>query len=137
MKHFITLILIMICVAPGFPVSVQAANSPDDGANCRKHGRGMDCDVRQGSPPPEVTCTPEMRGRCGKRRGDWYGARRPVQSPAEALEQLRNYFSGRDYTIPGVDEKKWGFKADIVDQDGTIVDRVLIDKRTGRIRSIY
>jgi hypothetical protein len=36
-----------------------------------------------------------------------------------------------------IEEKDSYFEADIVSPDGPVVDRVIVDKRTGRIRSIY
>ncbi|MDD2540582.1 MAG: hypothetical protein PHH28_06000 [Desulfuromonadaceae bacterium] len=78
-----------------------------------------------------------MRGRCGKRRGDWYGARQPVSNATEARNLIQNYFAGQGYTTSGVTERRWGFWAEIIDKDGKIVDRVMIDKRSGRIRSLY
>ena len=77
-----------------------------------------------------------MRGRCGKRRGDWYGASQPVVSAVEARALLQNYFTGQEYSVSGVTEKKWGFRAEIFDKDGKMIDRVMIDKRSGRIRSL-
>ena len=78
-----------------------------------------------------------MRGRCGKRRGDWYGASQPVTSAAEAERLLGNFFAGQEYSVSAVTEKKWGFTADIRDKDKKVIDQVMIDKRSGRIRSLY
>jgi hypothetical protein len=84
----------------------------------------------------EGLCDPEMRGRCGKQRGDWYGASQPVANVEEARELLQSFFTGKEYHVSEITEKKWGFKADILDKNGTVVDRVMIDKRSGRIRSL-
>jgi hypothetical protein len=77
-----------------------------------------------------------MRGRCGKRRGDWYGARQPVANAAEAQKLLVNYFSDQGYAVSEMTEQIWGFRALIVDKNGKAVDVVMIDKRSGRIRSL-
>jgi hypothetical protein len=82
-------------------------------------------------------CNPEKRGWCGKRKGDWYGARRPVTSINDAREQLAKYFSGQQLVVAEVAEKQWRFEADVLDSCGKVVDRVMIDKRSGRVRSIY
>ena len=82
-------------------------------------------------------CSPEKRGWCGKRKGDWYGARRPVTSVSDAREQFGRYFSGQKMTVTEVAEKPWRFEADVLDSCGKVIDRVMIDKRSGRVRSIY
>jgi len=82
-------------------------------------------------------CSPAKRGWCGKRKGDWYGARRPVTSIDDAREQLAKYFSGQRVVVAEVTEKPWRFEADVLDSCGKVVDRVMIDKRSGRVRSIY
>lgn len=82
-------------------------------------------------------CPPGAPGWCGKRKGDRYGARRAVTSVQDAEEQLRQYYSGQDATISGVTENPWHFQADVLDKDGKVIDRVIIDKRSGRVRSIF
>jgi hypothetical protein len=82
-------------------------------------------------------CNLEKRGWCGKRKGDWYGARRPVTSINDAREQLAKYFSGQQLVVAEVAEKQWRYEADLLDSCGKFVDRVMIDKRSGRVRSIY
>jgi len=78
-----------------------------------------------------------MRGRCGKRRGDCYGARRPVTGADDARSQIVRYFEGQDVTVARLVEKQWQYEADILDRQGVLTDRVMIDKRSGRIRSLY
>lgn len=41
-----------------------------------------------------------------------------------------------EYAVSEIMEKKWGFRANILDKNGSVIDRVMIDKRTGRIRSL-
>lgn len=78
-----------------------------------------------------------MRGRCGKRRGDCYGARRPVTGADDARSQIVRYYEGQDVTIAKLVEKQWQYEADILDRQGVPIDRVMIDKRSGRIRSLF
>jgi len=119
-------------------VSAQPLQHAGESKECRKPGMRMDCDADPAWCKKEgESCSPEMRGRCGKRRGDWYGARQPVANAAEARGLLVSYFTGQGYTVSEVSDKKWGFKAEILDKNGNIVDRVMIDKRSGRIRSLY
>jgi len=81
----------------------------------------------------------EMRPRAfpyGESRGG-YGERKAVSSGDEARRMIRDYFSGRDVKIGDVRERDLFFEADIRDRHGALVDKVIIDKRTGRIRSTY
>lgn len=82
-------------------------------------------------------CRPEQQRRCGKRKGDWYGARRAVHSTEDARGLFVAYFAGQDVTISAINEKPWRFEADVKNHSGTVVDRVIVDKRSGRVRSIY
>lgn len=66
-----------------------------------------------------------------------YGQRRTIRTEAEARKMLLNYFSPQKATIGTIREKDWFFEAEIKDRHNTPIDRVIIDKRTGRIRSIY
>lgn len=97
-------------------------NRPPDKGWCRHEGK---------------ECRPEHRGKCGKRKGDWYGARRAVRSAQEASSRIDAYFAGQNVIISNITEKPWRFEADVVNQNGEAVDRVIIDKRSGRVRSIY
>lgn len=72
-------------------------------------------------------------GESGRR----YGERRVVAHSQEARRLLRDYFSGRDVRIGDIRERPLFFEADIRDRRGTLVDKVIIDRRTGRIRSMY
>lgn len=138
MKLLLPLLLgLLLLTAP--PVSAaQAENGAGDTGHGRMQRGKMDCESGPAwCKSDDGTCRTEMRGRCGKRRGDWYGASQPVATAGEARRLLQNYFAGQGYTVSEPAEKKWGFKAEIIDKSGKIIDRVMIDKRTGRIRSLY
>jgi hypothetical protein len=66
-----------------------------------------------------------------------YGEKRTVQNAADAMKVLKEYFSKKDVKIGEIREKKLYFEADILDRNNRVVDKVIVDKRTGRIRSIY
>jgi len=66
-----------------------------------------------------------------------YGARRMVNTEDEAQVIMREYFPDNNLKIGKIKKKKMYFEADITDRHGKVVDRVIIDKRTGRIRSVY
>ena len=42
-----------------------------------------------------------------------------------------------DIRINNIKERKWFFEAEIRDKKNKLIDVVIVDKRTGRIRSIY
>jgi hypothetical protein len=121
---FIALLILVAAVSGG--VSAAADARPPRHQN-------MDCCTTIGN----GQCNLEKRGWCGKRKGDWYGARRPVTSISDAREQLARYFAGRQLSVAELSEKPWRYEADLLDSSGRAVDRVMIDKRSGRIRSIY
>ncbi|MCL4491078.1 MAG: hypothetical protein M1510_04105 [Nitrospirae bacterium] len=67
----------------------------------------------------------------------WYGARKPVRGPKEARRMLEEYFKDKDVVVGAIKEMNRFYEAEIKDKSGNVIDRVIIDKRTGRIRSIY
>lgn len=66
-----------------------------------------------------------------------YGARRQVGTAEEAGLLLEEFYRGRPLTVGGIVEKPWYFEAEILESGGKVADRVIVDRRTGRIRSIY
>ena len=92
-------------------------------------------------PAPDVQAMNGWRG--GSPYGDYcpmwgsYGARKPVRSANEAKRILQEYFAPYDVKIGKIKEREWFFEADIKDKNNTLIDVVIVDKRTGRIRSIY
>lgn len=68
-------------------------------------------------------------------RADNYGACKPVLTVEDAVKRIRE--SSKDnITVDRVVERTWFFKADILDKDGRLLDKVIIHKKSGRIRSI-
>lgn len=118
---------IMIALLISFAGSSSlAADSERDCAKDRKWCRSIDKE-----------CRPDQQRRCGKRKGDWYGARRAVHSVEDARSLFIAYFAGQDVTISDINERPWRFEADVINRSGALVDRVIVDKRSGRVRSIY
>lgn len=66
-----------------------------------------------------------------------YGERRPVNTIEEAENALTEYFAQQDVKIGEISEQILFFEAEIRDKSNNLVDKVIVDKRTGRIRSIY
>jgi hypothetical protein len=65
-----------------------------------------------------------------------YGAKDPVKSADEARKRLEAYYDSDDLVVGKVSERPLYFEASIKHKDGRLVDRVIVDKRSGRIRSI-
>lgn len=70
-------------------------------------------------------------------RWDRYGARQTIKTAREARIRLNAYFSDSEVKIGKIIEKDGFFEAEIMDKNNTLLDKVIIDKRTGRIRSIF
>lgn len=66
-----------------------------------------------------------------------YGEKRPVTTIEEAKKVLSAYFAKKDVRIGEIREQELFFEAEIRDNNNNLVDKVIIDKRTGRIRSTY
>jgi hypothetical protein len=75
----------------------------------------------------------------GRRWGGPYGMRRTVTTADEAKQVVERYYEARQKAVivGRIVERRWFFFAEILDQDGKVVDEIIVDKRTGRIRSIY
>lgn len=74
---------------------------------------------------------------CYGSRWGWYGAKRGVDSAGEAKSLLHDYYADDDVTIGKIVGKGNYFEAEILDRKNRIIDRIIVDRRTGRIRSIY
>jgi succinate dehydrogenase/fumarate reductase flavoprotein subunit len=75
----------------------------------------------------------------GPKGGEPYGARRHVKTMDEAKCMVETSFSsmGEMVKTGKIEEKEWYFTAEILNRDGAVTDVVAVDKRTGRMRSIY
>jgi hypothetical protein len=79
----------------------------------------------------------DKRSPYGHSKSSTYGEKKTVTTAEQAEDILQEYFSGKEVMIGEIREKKLYFEADILGGDKKIIDSVIIDKRTGRIRSIY
>jgi hypothetical protein len=68
---------------------------------------------------------------------NWYGQRRAVPNAYEAGRIMGQYYQGREVRIGPVVERDIFYQADVRDSRGVLIDKVIIDKRTGRMRSTY
>ena len=65
-----------------------------------------------------------------------YGTCKEMLSPEDALHALASYYHGKGYRVGQVYHKGRFMEADIY-KDDKLVDKVLFDRKTGRLRSIY
>ncbi len=65
-----------------------------------------------------------------------YGEKQSVITKDAARSMLKDQIKG-DAKIGKTRERKLYYEFDITGKDGKLIDRVIIDKRTGRIRSVY
>jgi hypothetical protein len=66
-----------------------------------------------------------------------YGEKQKITTAGEARKALEKHFANKDVIIGEVVEKELYFEADIMDKKQAVIDKVIVDKRTGRVRSIY
>lgn len=85
-----------------------------------------------------LECQPVYGDYWKSKRWGWYGAKRIVRTPEEAKEILEKVFiNERNVRIGEIRERPRFFEADIINTKGTRIDLIIIDKRSGRIRSVY
>lgn len=65
-----------------------------------------------------------------------YGTCREVLSPDEAMHALQKYYAEKGYRVGRIHHKGRFIEADIY-RERRQVDKVLFDRKTGRLRSIY
>lgn len=72
-------------------------------------------------------------------RWGWYGAKKIVRTPDDAQHILEQFFvhHNRDVRVVRISEKAHFFVAEVINSRGVLVDLILIDKRSGRMRSMY
>lgn len=131
MKHLLGIAFQVLIVS----VCCVASYAEEDPADNRGTGHGrrqrqMDCQK-------DGQCVPRPFGDyCPSRHADFYGARQPLATEQEARQRLALFFRLQPDQIVIRRELRMGYIADITPADGKQVDRVFIDKRNGRIRSI-
>lgn len=65
-----------------------------------------------------------------------YGACKDALSPDKAIKSLNKYYKKRGYKVRSVQHKGRFIEADIYKNDKQ-VDKVIFDRKSGRLRSIY
>ena len=73
---------------------------------------------------------------CNNQRLGVYGARKSVTSIEDARRELKKQYAGSNRIIGKVVEKSSYYEAEILDKSKRLIDKVIIHKQSGRIRSI-
>ena len=85
-----------------------------------------------------IECQPVYGNYWRSSKWGWYGARREVRTPLEAREILEKLFlHKRGIRVVNIIDKSKFFVAEIRNSRGAVIDLILIDKRTGRVRSMF
>ncbi len=130
-KLFTYLLSALLLLALVVPVSAQW---PDDRRDeYRKDGGPRGPGMGRGMGPGGRT---PFGAYCPKGHADQYGARQPVLSIDAARERLSRFFDIDPAQIRRVEERRHVFFAEITNSEGRPIELVVIDRRTGRIRSI-
>ncbi len=87
-------------------------------------------------PGGKCTCSP-FGSYCKGRRWGWYGANKAVKSAGEAEAAIKRYYFPEKVNIARITGKSTFFEAQVKDSTNRPIDTVIVDKRTGRISSIY
>jgi hypothetical protein len=69
--------------------------------------------------------------RCGH-----YGTCKSIMSTIDAEQAMKDYYHKKAYTIE-IENKRGRFIRAKVKEKGKVIDIIIFDRRTGRIRSIY
>jgi hypothetical protein len=76
-------------------------------------------------------------GYCKGPKWGWYGAGRSVRTEKEVRELVAEFLKETELTAGQVRDEKTYFEVEIKDGDGEVVDLLIVDKRTCRMRSAY
>jgi hypothetical protein len=91
--------------------------------------------AEEARPVSGVTPYGDFCWQCSTYGTKYRGSGRQVRH-TEAVSAIKAYFNARGYAVGGVYGRGRFLRVDIL-RDGEIVDRIIFDRRSGRIRSIY
>jgi hypothetical protein len=85
-----------------------------------------------------VECRPTYGHYWRSSKWGWYGARKQVKTPVEARQIIEQVFmQNNNIKVVRITERPHYFIAEMINKKGVVVDLILIDRRTGRIRSMF
>lgn len=73
----------------------------------------------------------------GPRWGGWYGAGRQVTTVEEVRELVTGFIGDTDLSTGEIQARSTYYEVEIKDKGGEVIDLLIVDKRTCRIRSAY
>jgi len=76
-------------------------------------------------------------GYCKGPRWGWYGAGRQVKTVEEVKELVTEFLGDTALSTGEIRNRETYFEVEVKDEDGKVIDLLIIDKRTCRIRSAY
>lgn len=82
-------------------------------------------------------CCSPFGGYCRGSEWGWYGARRVVKTAADAEKLITNFFLPERVSVSNMRERPSFFEAEVKDRNSSVIDRVIVEKNNGRIRSVY
>jgi hypothetical protein len=85
-----------------------------------------------------IECQPTYGQYWRSSKWGWYGARKQVNTPVEAQQIIEQVLVHNDnIKVVRITERPHYFVAELINRKGVVVDLILIDRRTGRIRSMF
>jgi hypothetical protein len=66
-----------------------------------------------------------------------YGDKLQIKTAQEAVEIVKGFYAKKKISTSRVVERQWFFMLDVLDESRNIIDVVIVDKRNGRMRSVY
>ncbi len=85
---------------------------------------------------PDKCCCSPFGSYCRGSQWGWYGARKIVRTAVEAEKIIINYFSPEKVSVANLREKSTFFEAEVIGKNNAVIDVVIVDKNSGRLRSI-
>jgi len=76
-------------------------------------------------------------GYCKGPRWGWYGAGRQVKTEEEVRELVTEFLDETDLVTGEIQERETYYEIEVKDEGGEVIDLLIVDKRTCRIRSAY
>jgi len=138
--YFMFLFFILLISIPGFSYAEEMEKVNKNSVEITKRKRiVVQSQLEINKTDKKATeCQPIYGNYWRSNKWGWYGARRVVKTPLEAKEILEQFLlNNRGLRVVKIVDKPHFFIAEIINSRGTIIDLILIDKRTGRIRSMF
>jgi len=82
-------------------------------------------------------CCSPFGSYCKGSEWGWYGARKIVRTADEAEKIIKSFFLPEKVSVANLREKTAFFEAEVRGSNNTVIDMVIVDKKSGRLRSIY